>query len=230
VLGLDLEKAAQVVRDTNIYVAQQIGINSAARTTTVKPAGTSSLVLGSSSGIHAWHNDFYLRRIRVGKNEAIYRYLASECPALVVDEHFRPHDQAVIEIPQRAPAGAILRDESPADLLERVRRFNTEWVRAGHADGANTHNVSCTISVRDDEWPEVGRWMWDNRHTYNGISVLPYDGGTYTQAPFEDITEAEYHERMQHLHAIDLSQVLEIEDNTNLTGELACAGGACEVR
>jgi len=230
VLGLDLEKAAQVVRDTNIYVAQQIGINSAARTTTVKPAGTSSLVLGSSSGIHAWHNDFYLRRIRVGKNEAIYRYLASECPALVVDEHFRPHDQAVIEIPQRAPAGAILRYESPAELLERVRRFNTEWVRAGHVDGANTHNVSCTISVRDDEWPEVGRWMWDNRHTYNGISVLPYDGGTYTQAPFEDITEAEYHERMQHLHAIDLSQVLEIEDNTNLTGELACAGGACEVR
>lgn len=230
VLPLDLAAAASVVRTTNLWVAQQIGINAAARTTTVKPAGTSSLVLGSSSGIHAWHNDFYLRRIRAGKNEALYQHLAEHHPELVVDEHFHPHDQAVIEIPQRAPAGAILRYESPADLLERVRKFNTEWVRPGHGDGANTHNVSCTIGLKDDEWESTGQWMWENRHDYNGISVLPYDGGSYIQAPFEDITEAEYLERVKHLHAVDLTRVMEVEDNTDLTGEVACAGGACEVR
>lgn len=230
VLGLDLAKAAEVVVTTNLWVAQQIGINAAARTTTVKPAGTSSLVLGSSSGIHAWHNDFYVRRIRAGKNEALYQYLAAHHPELVVDEHFRPHDQAVIEIPQRAPRSAILRTESPAELLERVRKFNTEWVHSGHRDGANTHNVSCTISLKEAEWQEVGQWMWNNRADYNGISVLPYDGGSYIQAPFEDISEAEYYIRMAHLTDVDLRQVREVEDNTDLMGEVACAGGACEVR
>lgn len=230
VLGLDLACAARIVVRTNEWIAKIIGINPAARTTTIKPAGTSSLALGCSSGIHAWHNAFYLRRIRAGKNEALYQHLAKHHPELVVDEHFRPHDQAVIEIPQRAPAGAILRHESPADLLERVRRFNVEWVRTGHVDGANTHNVSCTISVKADEWVEVGAWMWNNRDTYNGISVLPYDGGTYIQAPFEDITEEEYHRRLAHLTEVDLTKVLEVEDNTDLAGEVACAGGACEIR
>lgn len=227
VLGLNLEEAAEHVKMANHETARMIGVNPAARTTTVKPAGTSSLVLGSSSGIHAWHNDYYLRRIRVGKNEAIYGYLAQNHPELVKDEFFRPNEQAVIEIPQKAPEGSILRHESPFELLARVARWNTEWVRGGHRDGQNTHNVSCTVSVRGDEWKGVGDWMWENRNNFNGISVLPYDGGSYTQAPFEDITEEKYRELESSLQAIDLSQIKEEEDNTDLSGEAACAGGAC---
>lgn len=230
ILGLDLEVAAQVVKGTNAYVAAKIGINPAARTSTVKPAGTTSLVLGSASGIHAWHAPYYMRRIRVGKNEAIYKYLAEHHPELVEDEYFRPQDQAVISIPQKAPEGAILRSESPADLLDRVRRFNLEWVRAGHRDGDNTHNVSCTISVKDDEWGLVTDWMWENRNHFNGISVLPYDGGTYIQAPFEDITEERYLELIGTLTAVDLTRVVESDDNTDLTGEIACGAGGCEVK
>lgn len=226
---LDLEEAAEVVKRTNAATAVAIGINPAARTTTVKPAGTSSLVLGSSSGIHAWHNDHYVRRLRVGKNEAIYQYLSERLPALVEDEFMRPHDQAVISIPQMAPRGAILRHESPHALLERVRRWNLEWVRNGHRDGVNSHNVSCTISVKNDEWKMVGRWMWENRDNFNGISVLPYDGGTYKQAPFEDITEERFFELSQHLTELDLTQVIEIEDNTDLTGEVACGAGGCAI-
>lgn len=191
---------------------------------------TSSLVLGCSSGVHAWHNDFYIRRIRVGKNEAIYQYLAKNHPDLVEDEYFRPNEQAVIQIPQAAPANSILRTETPLQLLDRVKRFNTEWVRPGHVKGQNTHNVSCTISVKPEEWQDVGQWMWDNRATFNGISVLPYDGGTYIQAPFEDITEERFNEMMTHLTQIDLSNVVEEDDNTNLNGEVACGGGGCEIK
>ena len=229
VLPFNLEEAADVVKSTNFIMANALGINPAARCTTVKPSGTSSLVVGSSSGIHAWHNTHYLRRIRVGKNEAIYQHIATNHPELVVDCESRPDTQAIFEIPQAAPEGSIIRTESPVELLERVHRFNTEWVRTGHRAGNNTHNVSCTISLRDDEWQLCGEWMWENRHDYNGISVLNYDGGTYVQAPFEDITEEEFNKRVPHLHALDLTKVVEMEDNTDLTGEAACAGGACEV-
>lgn len=229
VLEYDLTEAAYEVQKENRRVARLIGINPAARTTTVKPSGTSSCVLGTASGIHAWHNDFYIRRIRLGKNEALYRHLAEHHPELVEDEYFRPDDMAVVEIPQAAPEGSILRTESPSDLLERVRRFNTEWVRAGHVEGQNTHNVSCTISVKDNEWELVGEWMWKNRHSFNGISVLPYDGGTYQQAPFEDITEERFALLANSLSEIDLTQVAEVEDHTDLAGEAACAGGACEI-
>lgn len=229
ILKYDLKEAAQAVKGENERVAKIIGINPAARTTTIKPSGTSSLVLGSSSGIHAWHSNYYIRRIRVGKNEAIYPYLAVFHPELVEDEYFRPNEQAVIQVPQKAPEGAILRTESPAELLERVKKFNLEWVREGHRDGQNTHNVSCTISVKEDEWELVGNWMWENRDLYNGISVLPYDGGTYIQAPFEEITRERYEELVKSLHEVDLTYVIEETDNTDLSGELACAGGACEV-
>jgi ribonucleoside-triphosphate reductase len=230
VLGYDMEKAAQLVKRENTRVAKLIGINKAARCTTVKPAGTTSLALGTSSGIHAWHNDYYIRRIRVGKNESMYKYLAEHHPELIEDEYFRPHDTAVISIPQKAPEGSILRTESPFDLLNRVKKIATEWVKPGHRKGSNTHNVSATISLQPEEWYKAGEWMWNNREYYNGLSVLPYDGGTYTQAPFEDITWSEYQELMHSLKQVDLSNITETEDNTDLSGELACAGGACEIK
>ena len=230
VLGYDMKAAAKAVKEENARVAELIGINKSARTTTVKPAGTTSLALGTSSGIHAWHNDFYIRRIRVGKNEAIYSYLSINHPELIEDEYFRPHDTAVISIPQKAPEGAIMRFESPFQLLDRIKKVHLEWVKPGHRSGNNTHNVSATVSLKDDEWDLAGEWMWENRDHYNGLSVLPYNGGTYIQAPFEDCTEETYNTMMKSLHNIDLSQVIELDDNTDLSGELACAGGACEVK
>jgi ribonucleoside-diphosphate reductase alpha chain len=230
VLGYDMSEAAKAVKEENARVAELIGINKSARTTTVKPAGTTSLALGTSSGIHAWHNDYYIRRVRVGKNEAIYTYLAINHPELVEDEVFRPHDTAVISVPQKAPEGSILRHESPFELLERIKKVAQEWIKPGHRTGQNTHNVSATVSLKEDEWELAGEWMWTNREYYNGLSVLPYNGGTYQQAPFEDCTEEQYNEMMKSLSNVDLTKIVELTDNTDLTGELACAGGACEVK
>ena len=230
VLGYNMKEAAKLVKEENARVAELIGVNKSARTTTVKPAGTTSLTLGTSSGIHAWHNDYYIRRVRVGKNEAIYQYLAMYHPELVEDEFFRPHDTAVISVPQKAPEGDILRTVSPFQLLDRVKKITQEWVRPGHRTGSNTHNVSATISLKPEDWELAGEWMWENRDFYNGLSVLPYDGGSYIQAPFEDCTEEEYERLFSKLQSIDLSRVVELQDNTDLSGELACAGGACEIK
>jgi ribonucleoside-diphosphate reductase alpha chain len=229
ILAYDLKKAADLAKTENARVAEIIGVNKAARVTTVKPSGTSSLVLGTSSGIHAWHNDYYIRRIRVGKNEAIYNYLAINHPELVEDDFFKPTIQAVISVPQKAPAGSILRTENVLDMLERTKRFNIQWVKKGHRKGANTNNVSATVSINENEWEQVGNWMWENRDTFNGLSVLPYFGGSYTQAPFEDITEEQFNEMAQHLHNIDLSKIVEFTDDTALMDQAACAGGACEI-
>ena len=229
VLKLDMKEAALEVKKENRRVATEIGIKPAARTTCVKPAGTTSLALGTSSGIHAWHNEHYIRRLRVGKNEAIYAHLLVKHPDLIEDEYFRPHDTAVISVPQKAPVGAITRSETAIELLQRVKMVSTEWVRNGHKKGQNTHNVSATISIREEEWDSVGEWMWENRSVYNGLSVLPHDGGTYQQAPFEDCSREEYDHLLETLTEINLVKVVEIDDNTDLKGELACAGGSCTV-
>jgi len=226
---MDMKVAAKIAKEENARAAMLLGINAAARVTTIKPSGTSSLVLGCSSGIHAWHNDYYIRRVRVGKNEDIYTYLSINHPELVEDEFFRPHDTAVISVPQVAPKDAVLRHETAMDLLERVKWFSQNWIRNGHKRGNNTHNISATISIKEDEWDEVGEWMWENRKHYNGLSVLPFKGGTYKQAPFEDCDELTYKRMMDSLEDIDLTKIIESDDNTNLAGEVACAGGACEV-
>ena len=229
-LKLDFTEASKNVLDENILWSGILGINQAARTTAVKPAGTTSLVVGSSSGIHAWHNDYYLRRMRVGKNEAIYTYLSIYHPELVEDEYFSPNTTAVITVPQKAPEGAITRYESTLDLLERVKLISRDWVKTGHVKGQNTHNVSCTVSVRPDEWKIVGEWMWANKEYYNGLSVLPYDGGSYKQTPFEDCTKETYDKLIQNLHDIDLTKVVEMQDNTVLGDNIACGGpNGCEI-
>jgi ribonucleoside-diphosphate reductase alpha chain len=167
--------------------------------------------------------------MRVGKNEALYTYLSINHPELVEDEYFKPTIQAVISVPQKAPEGSILRSESALELLERVRKYNVEWVKKGHRKGANTNNVSATVSITETEWEEVGKWMWENKDTFNGLSVLPYFGGSYIQAPFEDITEEQFNEMASHLQGLDLTKVVEFNDETNLMDQAACAGGACEV-
>ena len=226
---INLKQGAKAAKDENERVAKLLGINKAARVTTVKPSGTSSLVLGCSSGIHAWHDNHYIRRIRVGKNEAIYTYLSIYHPELVEDDIFKPTQQAVISVPQASPSSAITRAESTFDLLERTKRFNLEWVRAGHRKGENHNNVSCTINVKQGEWAQVGQWVWDNRDTYNAMSFLPEDLGTYKQAPFESITEEQFEKLSVNLHTIDLRNVVEMADNTNLVDQAACAGNNCEI-
>lgn len=228
ILKLDLNETSQEVKRVNLEVSSAIGIQFAARCTTIKPSGTSSLVLGTSSGIHAWHNDYYIRRVRIGKNEALYDYLHTMHPELL-EEDLLNSRQAIICIPQRAPEGSILRTEDVMDLLNRIKKFNEDWVRKGFRRGNNDNNVSATISIPDEDWSRVGEWMWGNKASYNGLSVLPFDTGNYKQAPFEDITKEKFLQMEKSLTAIDLSGVYEPDDETDHKAEAACAGGACVV-
>lgn len=229
ILKYNLASAARVAKMTNAIISEQIGTNEAARVTCIKPSGTTSLVLGTASGIHAWHNDYYLRTMRFGKNEDIASYLMVNHPELVEDDVLRPHDTVCVRIPVKAPEGSIFRTESPIDTLERVKKFSIEWIKEGHLIGDNTHNVSATISLKPEEWPIAGEWMWYNREHYNGLSVLPYFGHTYKQAPFEDIEKTEYEARLSSLHALDLTKVTELDDTVEFGQVAACAGGACEI-
>jgi len=222
-------KGAQIVLDTNEWVGKIIGVNKAARSTTVKPAGTTSIVLGCSSGIHAWDNEYYIRRMRVGKNEAIYIYLKNQIPELIEDDVFNP-TQAVISIPQKAPDGAILKEnESALSLLERAKSYQINWIRPGHRKGDNFNNVSITVNLKDQEWDEVGQWIWSNKEYFSAISVLPEDLGSYKQTPFEKIDKETYDKMITLLNEIDLSKVIESEDETDLKESIACGGGACTI-
>ncbi len=263
IMKYDLEIAAHMAKQVNQLITEKTGINEAARITCVKPSGTTSLVLGTASGIHAWHNDYYLRTMRFNKNEDIAVYLMKNHPELCEDDVLRPTDTVCVRIPVKAPEGSILRTETAIDTLERVKHFSTNWIKSGHVNGDNTHNVSATISIdsnkyyfsdfgpdngyqffkegplttsekidcaETNEWEAVGWWMWENRDTYNGLSVLPYWGGTYQQAPFEDITEEEYNKRIVTLKELDLTNVTEQDDTVDFGQVAACAGGACEIQ
>jgi ribonucleoside-diphosphate reductase alpha chain len=227
---LDLKKAVSVAKFANELIAPQININTAARITCVKPSGTSSLVLGTSSGIHAWHDDYYIRRIRVGKNEAMYTYLSIRHPELLEDDVFKPESQAVISVPQKAPEGAVVRSsENAIEFLERVKDIHNRWVKPGHIYGNNTHNVSATVTIKQGEWENVGEWLWENQDSYAGLSFLPEDLGTYVQTPFETITKEKYDELSTMLHSIDVTDIVEVDDNTTMSDQVACGGGACDI-
>lgn len=227
--GLNLEQAAQVVKEANLIWSSKLGIAPAARTTCVKPAGTTSLVLGTSSGIHAWHAPYYLRRIRFGKDEPIAKYLQKALPDLIEPDQMVPGN-VVLSVPQAAPEGAVFKGtEAVLRLLDRAAHVFRHWVRTGHQRGENTHNVSITVNVKDGEWEPVGDWMWDHQDEYNGIAVLPHFGGSYPQLPFEKITREEYERLYALLGDIDLTKVVEEEGSDGHTEDPACAGGTCEV-
>lgn len=231
ILPLDLKEAAQEVKDENERVAKLIGINPASRTTTIKPSGTTSCVLGTSSGIHAWHDPYYIRNMQCRVGDDLYNFFVENHPELIKVMDYDPKS-AVIGVPQKAPSTAILREsESAIDFLDRVARFNIEWVQAGHRSGPNFNNVSATCNIKDHEWEGVGEWMWENRSVYSGISVIPFDGGSYTDAPFTTCTEYEYKKRMKYIkdNPIILEKIKEASDNTDLAGELACSAGGCEL-
>ena len=235
VLNYNLPEAAQVVLQENARVAGLLGINPSVRSTTVKPSGNSSVVLKTSSGVHARHAPYYWRRMRIGKFEALYGYLSIIAPYLLEDDLMNPNE-AIIKVAVHSPESAIFRDETPFDFLDRVKTLHEFWIKPGHREGANTNNVSATCSIREEQWAPVGEWMWENRFSYNGISVLPYDGGNYAQTPFENCSKAEYDsfvdqvkESYGHGSVINLDEIQEFQDNTDLKGEAACAGGACEL-
>jgi len=224
----DWPAVAEAVVKRNTETAKLIGINPAARTTCIKPEGTTSLVCGTASGIHGRHAKYYLRRMRFEKSEPIAQYLMEHNPAMIEQDKAKPTG-VILVLPQKSPDRSIYRTEDVFDLLERVKYFSTEWVRNGHIAGSNTHNVSCTISVKPDEWKKVGAWMWANRDFYNGIAVLPYDGGQYIQAPFEDCTKEKYETLMKALKKVDLTKIVETDDNTVIGDTIACQGGQCEI-
>ena len=228
VLKYNLEIVANTAKTVNRDISALIGTNEAARITCIKPSGTTSLVLGTASGIHAWHAPYYLRTMRFNKSEDLAMYLEINHPELCEDDVLRPKDTLCVRIPVAAPEGSIFRTESPIDTLERVKKFAIEWILPGHSNGDNTHNVSATVSITD-EWQAVGEWMWENRDSYNGLSVLPYFGGSYKQAPFEDITKEQYEEKIISLQSVDLTKVTELDDSVDFGQVAACAGGACEV-
>ena len=262
ILKYNLDIAAHVAKVMNSMISNVIGTNEAARITCIKPSGTTSLVLGTASGIHAWHAPYYLRTMRFNKNEDMAAYLMVNHPELCEDDVLRPTDTVCVRIPVKAPEGSIFRTETAIDTLERVKKFSLEWIKPGHINGDNTHNVSATISIDSNkyylsdfgpdngyqffkegplttsekidcaettEWEAVGAWMWNNREVYNGLSVLNYDGGSYTQAPFQDITKEQYEEKISTLKSLDLSKVMELDDTVDFSAIQACGGGQCEV-
>ena len=228
-LKLDFASAAKVVLEENERVSKSINIKKASRTTVIKPSGTTSLVLGCSSGVHPWHSEYYIRRIRVLKNEPIYFYLKEKLPMLLEDDFYKPHIQAVLSIPQKAPEDAITRKESVIEFLERIKKLNIEWIRAGHRSGDNFNNVSATVSIKEDEWDKVGQWMWENKEFYNGLATLPFDDHEYKQAPFEECSEEKYEKMMSYVKNIDLTEIVEYSDETKRQLEASCSSGKCDL-
>lgn len=227
VYKLNLREAAQIVVKENARVAKLIGINAAARCTTVKPSGTTSLVLGTSSGIHPWFGKYYVRRVSIEKRSALYKFLAQHNPEILEDDVYTTLN-SVVCFPLKAPDNAILRDESALDLLERVKLFNVEWIRGGHVHGINMNNVSATVSIKNDEWAGAGEWMWANKDYYNGLSVLPYSDTIFVQMPFTECTREEYEERLSRIKDLNFDTIVEETDCVDHTLDEACTGGKCD--
>lgn len=216
-----LERLRDVARKTNQKYATKMDIPVSASITCVKPSGTVSQLVDSASGIHARHNDYYLRRIRMDKKDPIYDFL-KEKGVSVEDEAFRPDNTAVFTFPMKAPKGAILRNDwSAMTQLENWLVYQRHFCE---------HKPSVTISVKDEEWVEVGAWVWKHFDEISGVSFLPHSDHTYQQAPYEDCTKEQYEELLKTTpKAIDWKEFIEVDDNTTSAQTLACTGGSCEI-
>jgi len=216
-----LERLRDVARKTNEKYAIKMDIPISASITCVKPSGTVSQLVDSASGIHARHNDYYIRRIRMDKKDPIYDFL-KEKGVSVEDEAFRPDNTAVFTFPMKAPKGAILRNDwSALTQLENWLVYQRHFCE---------HKPSVTISVKDEEWVEVGAWVWKHFDEISGVSFLPHSDHTYVQAPYEDCTKEQYEELLKTTpKAIDWKEFIEVDDNTTSAQTLACTGGSCEI-
>ena len=216
-----LERLRDVARKTNEKYAKILDIPISTSITCVKPSGTVSQLVDSASGIHARHNDYYIRRIRMDKKDPIYDYLKGQ-GVQVEDESFRPDSTAVFSFPMKAPSGAILRDDRTAlEQLENWLIYQRHWCE---------HKPSVTISVKDDEWVEVGAWVWNHFDEISGVSFLPHSDHTYQQAPYEDCNKEQYQELLSKTpKVIDWESFIEADDNTTGQQQLACVAGVCEI-
>lgn len=226
------------VKGWNAEYAERIGIRPAARTTCVKPSGTTSLELGCvASGHHAHHARRYIRRVTADELEVPFQLFKTVNPHMCVK---KPDGKWIIEFPVEAPEGATIKEDLTATtFLDMVRSTQQHWVLPGTADASIspglTHNVSNTVQVRKDEWDEVENYIWKHREFFTGVSLLSATGDKdFAFAPNEAVVteadEARYNELIAHYKPVDYTAVLEVEDGTNLSGEQACAGGACEVK
>ena len=214
-----LELLRDVARKTNEEWSARLNIQPSASITCVKPSGTVSQLVDSASGIHARHSPYYLRRIRMDKKDPIYQYLKDK-GVPVEDEVFRPESTAVFSFPMKAPDGAVCRtDKTAIEQLELWLIYQRHWCE---------HKPSVTISVKDNEWVEVGAWVYKHFDEMSGVSFLPFSDHTYQQAPYEDITEDVYNE-LNINYNIDWSDFTEESDNTEGTQTLACTGNSCEI-
>ena len=216
-----LERLRDVARQTNEKYAKKLEIPASASITCVKPSGTVSQLVDSASGIHTRHNDYYYRRIRMDKKDPIYTFL-KEKGVSVEDEAFRPDSTAVFTFPMKAPKGAILRDGLTAlEQLENWIIYQRHWCE---------HKPSVTISVKDDEWVEVGAWVWKHFDEISGVSFLPHSDHTYQQAPYEDCSKEQYEELLAKTpKTIEWTEFTEEDDNTIGQQTLACTAGHCEI-
>ena len=216
-----LEEIRDVARKTNKKYAEMLEIEESTSITCVKPSGTVSQLVDSASGIHARHSAHYIRTIRMDKKDPIYTFL-KEKGVQVEDEQFRPESTAVFSFPMKAPQGAITRtDKTAIEQLENWLVYQRHWCE---------HKPSVTISVKDDEWMEVGAWVWKYFDEISGISFLPHSDHSYVQAPYTDCTKEEYNKLKKITpNNIDFSELIEEDDMTEGSQTLACVGGACEI-
>lgn len=226
-----MAKTVEAMVESNRFTANIIGINPAARITCVKPEGTTSSVLGTSSGANATFSPYFIRTVRVDKDNPVGKYLASALlgTPFIEQDVTRP-ETWIVNVPMKSPAVITEQTQTALDALERVKLLHAFWIRPGHIYGDNTHNVSCTINYRDHEKEAVKAWMWENREYYAGIALFPLYESTYAQAPYQVSTQEAYEALVAQLPSIDLASVFYGADAEDTRKEvLACAGGNCEI-
>ena len=216
-----LEELKHEANKTNKKYAQMLDIEPSKSITCVKPSGTVSQLVDSASGIHTRHSPYYIRTIRMDKKDSIYDFLKDK-GVQVEDEQFRPESTAVFSFPIKAPTGAITRDDKTAlEQLENWLVYQRHWCN---------HKPSVTISVKDNEWMDVGAWVWKYFDEISGISFLPHSDHTYVQAPYQECTKEEYQALLKKTPKdVDWLSFKEEEDNTEGSQTLACTGNACEI-
>jgi ribonucleoside-diphosphate reductase alpha chain len=214
-----LNKLRETARETNREWSEALGIPPSAAITCVKPSGTVSQLTDSASGIHPRHSPYYIRRVRGDKKDPLTTFLIdSGVPA--EDCVYKPTQTTVFSFPQRAPSGLTRADVTPIDHLGLWLTYQREWCE---------HKPSVTISVEEKDWPEVGAWTWKNFDEISGVSYLPYDGGSYRQAPYEECTEEEYKALKAKMPIINWADFKEVTDNVEGAQMLACVSGTCEI-
>lgn len=227
----DLAEIADMTRLWNKELAHELGINHAARITTTKPSGTTSTVLGTTAGIHGAYAPYYLRRVRIAKDDPLAVYLSNSLPSeLVETDEFQPSLNC-IALPIQMP-GIVASKESCIEQLERAKFIQENWIKPGHDRGPNMHNVSLTCYYRgEQDQKDLDVWMWNNRDSYAGISLLPLDENTYVQAPYEAVSKERYEELLGKVLSceLDLSEV-QYEQKHDLRAQTSgCEGDKCSI-